>query len=522
MKKSLYFLSIAIWAIVGCETIDPVDVSLNDDNAIEDVNPFTIEAFTDEIGTKATIPSVSGTAGDPVTINWASDDRICVSMYETGEYTPWEREFRLTGGAGSTNGTFSLMGDGTPGENTLYNAIYPKYENTFYDSGESKIVPSVAKIKLLTSYTWSAGTILAPMVAYGIDSDKKGLHFKHVGGAVMVTMNSLPKGTTKVSLTLTSDGDLTGNFNYTVADIANPTPSALTTAASNGGKTVAFTFDALGSSTNRVFYFPTPTLTAPEFTIKVYVGEMLIWQASTPKAQPDITRGGLLVMQPMTVSPYHLNVRDEELAAATSLQWSTGRTIYIGGYDLSSLGTVTVGGKTYNQFYIPKDCVTKSTDVYYKGQNGCEVKLTFTPAKGTKEYNYKTDGFEIIPEDSYYTSEKRVWVQSNIDTSINHLWAHMWENGNESNNSTIWGDGCSMTATESKYDGKTWYYSAIGAGRNRLIVSWGERWDNGAASGTAEARRFSATIDPSKNQYYYATYNDSKYYYGQLFASGWE
>ena len=446
MKKIFYILSVAALALVACNKVEPVV----EDNNIS-AEPFTIQAYADEIGTKATIDG-------SLNIKWATDDRIMVGMYETGEYTPWEREFKLKDGAGSSNGTFELIGTGTPGENTLFNAIYPKNDySTFCTPGTTTIDPSTARIKLLESYSWSENTILTPMVAYGTDSDKKGLHFKHIGGAVKVTINGLPKGTTKVSLT--SDKDLTGDFAFNVASIADATPGKLTTPTANAGKTVSFTFDALDASTNRVFYFPTPTLTAPSFTIKVYAGEALIYQRSTKAAQPDITRGGLLVMPEMTVSPYYLKVMDEELAAESSLKWGTDRKVWIDA-EYSSIGTESIGGKTYNIFILPLNCIDSETNVYYKGENGCEVKLTFTPVTGTKAYLYKTDGFEIIPIADSYTLNVGNCIWGCAD-GVSDLRMHVWGTDKMDTGGWAWANMKVMTPVTAKYNYKNWFYYTI-------------------------------------------------------------
>lgn len=444
MKKLLCSLFVALIAFVSCNKIEK-----NKEERPISSEPFSIQAYADDIDTKATID-------DNLIIKWAENDLICVAMYEEGEYTPWEREFKLTGGAGTTNGTFTLQGSGTPGDNTRFNAIYPKYSNTFSDG--SAIDNTIARIKLLESYTWSENTILAPMVAYGTDTDKKGLHFKHVGGAVKVKLKDLPKGTTKVSLT--SNKDIIGDFTYTVANIAASNPDGITT-PSNGGNTVSFTFGALESTADRVFYFPTPVVTDPTFTIKVYVGDMLVWQAKTPNTQPSITRGGLLVMEDLTVTPYYLYVKDYDLAASSSNKWGTSRSIYISS-DQASMGTETIGGIEYNKFIIPRDKVGSSTDVYYKGENGCEVKLTFTPTKGAKQYLYKTNGFEIIPTSSTFNSEKRIWACVNGCTDLR---MYVWGSATFNTTSWSWDDTVNgfkkMTLSTAKYDYSNWSYFKI-------------------------------------------------------------
>ena len=468
MKKLIYIFAMAALAFVGCSKNDVVE-----DNTEDIVSePFTLIAYTDDVDSKATIDG-------SLNIKWATDDRIVVGMYETGDYTPWEREFRLTEGAGKSNGTFELVGDGTPGENTLYNAIYPKFDNTFYDSGTSKINPAIARIQLKESYTWSENTIFAPMIAYGTAGDKKGLHFKHIGGAVKVTMKNLPVGTTKVSLTLTSDGDLTGNFNYTVADIANVTPGALTSAASNAGKTVSFTFDALGSTTNRTFYFPTPTLTAPEFTISVYVGEDEVWHNSTKAAQSDITRGGLLVMPDATIKPHFLYVMDEGVTAS----WPSGRQIYI-SKNIDLYDTEEVDGHTYNKFLIPLSDIGKAVTIYYKeGASGnYQVPISTTLSSSTKKHYFRTDGCNYVAVTntaSPETVQKGIWaIHGDDDSDTYDLWIYT-----TGDISTAW---TAMTKkSENKYNGKPWYFLTYGSsttGTINVCISFNSK-DTGMING---------------------------------------
>lgn len=203
-------------------------------------------------------------------------------------------------------------------------------------------------------------------------------------------------------------------------------------------------------------------------------------------------------------SPYKIYVKDEELAVAT--KWGSTRSIWC-EYDFIELDDVD----GYNCFSIPHAIVDGSAhDLYYKGENNCEVKLSISPSAETKDYLYKTNGFELVPSDGSYTSEKRVWVQTNRED----VYAHMWENNNNSN-STAWGT-CLMTTDDAKYDGRKWYYAPIASGRDRLILSWAGRGEN-------DKQRVSYNISASQNYYYYVTYySDSESWYGQLFTGGWE
>ena len=448
MKRVFVLFALMSTALAACNKVE----SLTDDNAIDNSTPFTLKAYTEDIvDSKATIDG-------SLNIVWGANnnDFIRVALYEDGEYTPWEREFKLTAGGGTSNGTFSLVGSGTPGENTRYNAIYPEYENTFTVS--ETVHPETAIIKLLDSYGWTENTILAPMVAYGTAGDAKGLHFKHVGGAVKVTLKNVPVGATKVSLT--SDKYITGTFNYTVANIAKVEPDAITTPVENGGNTVSFTFSARESEGDMVFYFPTPALTAPSFTITVYVGDAEIWSKSTKSAQSDITRGDLLVMKPITVTPHYLYVLDGGvITGMTDKSWPSTRQIYADGQNFNKLGTETFGSYTYNKFMLPLSVIGSVSTIYYKeGASGnYQVALNATLSSGTNSHYFSTNGCAVA---EVSTPSTPVWP-------ANGIWARHTDSSTTGISFYAWGDvttgafpGAAMSATASKYDGKTWYFFA--------------------------------------------------------------
>ena len=98
MKKVLIFALAAI-AFLGCNKAEnPIEVSSH-----KTYEPFVLQAYADEIGTKAKIDG-------SLNIKWADGDEIIVGMYETdGEYTPWEATFNLTKGSGTTNGILKLL-----------------------------------------------------------------------------------------------------------------------------------------------------------------------------------------------------------------------------------------------------------------------------------------------------------------------------------------------------------------------------------------------------------------------------
>ena len=281
-----------------------------------------------------------------------------------------------------------------------------------------------------------------------------------------MSIKSLPIGTTKVSLTC--DKDITGDFTYTVANIADETPAVLSTPASNGGKTVSFTFDALATTTNRVFYFPTPTLTAPSFTIKVYVGTAVIWQGHTNKAQPNIPRGGLLELPELTVSPHYLYVLDDGvITGMTNRSWPSTRQIYADGQNFNKLGTKKEGTYNYNQFIVPISILGSENSIYYKegASSNYQVEIKATLSTSTKNHYFRTDGCTFVAVTSPSSPEsvaKGIWARSTDNPQASGIWLHAW--------GAISTDYPTMTSTTSKYDGRTWYNYSYGSSSGSYSV----------------------------------------------------
>lgn len=258
----------------------------NKDNTVDNTPKVAILKASSEILTKATL-------NDDFKPVWKAGDNIHVYCYVTdgSEYTPWQAGFTLDpADDGKLDGDFKREGV-TLGDNVLTKAIYPEFGSNFSNDGNT------AYFDLRTSYAYSEGTVLVPMLAVATEAAPHDLGFKQVGGAVKITLKDVPASATKV--TLTCDKDIAGW--YAIATSEAGTGVISTPNTGTGSKSVSFTFAAASAKRDMVFYFPTPAISSPIFTISLSNDSFEFWSKTTPSAQPNITRGTLLEMPALTV-----------------------------------------------------------------------------------------------------------------------------------------------------------------------------------------------------------------------------
>lgn len=276
MKKVFVILAAITMLFAAC----------NKENTIENTTEVAILKATSEILTKATL-------NDDFKPVWKAGDNIHVYCYVTdgSEYTPWQNSFTLDpNDDGKLDGTFKREGV-TLGDNVLTKAIYPEFDSNFSGDGSN------AYFHLQTSYSYSEGTVFVPMLAVSSAEAPHDLSFKQVGGAVKVTLKGVPASATKV--TLTCDKDIAGW--YTIATSQVGTGVISTPNENTGSKSVSFTFAEASNKRDMVFYFPTPAVSSPKFTISLSNDSSEFWSKTTPSAQPNIERGTLLEMPAITV-----------------------------------------------------------------------------------------------------------------------------------------------------------------------------------------------------------------------------
>ncbi len=166
---------------------------------------------------------------------------------------------------------------------------------------------------------------------------------------------------------------------------------------------------------------------------------------------------------------YTLYVLEEKICKTAS--WGTERTLYMEApmAEASVKPALTVGGYTYNGFKLDDSLAGTDAVVYYKGENGCEVKMTVPVVAGTYDYFIRTDGIQAAkitdsasPEE--LDSTPRVYVRS----SAAALNCHMWGGASQ----TTW-PGASLSRTDSKQWGHYWFYADILSGSTSFIINDG-------------------------------------------------
>ena len=258
----------------------------NKENSINNNTEVAILRASSEILTKATL-------NDEFKPVWKAGDNIHVYCYVTdgSSYDPWQAGFTLDpADDGKLDGNFKREGVSL-GSNVFTKAIYPEFDSNFGEGG------AYAYFHLQTEYIYSEGAVLVPMLAVATADAPQDLHFKQVGGVVKVTLKDVPASATKV--TLTCDKDIAGWYGIATDQVG--TGSISTPNTSTGSKSVSFTFASASNKRDMVFYFPTPVVSAPKFTISVSNDTFEFWSKTTPYAQPDINRGTLLEMPALTV-----------------------------------------------------------------------------------------------------------------------------------------------------------------------------------------------------------------------------
>lgn len=197
------------------------------------------------------------------------------------------------------------------------------------------------------------------------------------------------------------------------------------------------------------------------------------------------------VLGPAAPVPYTLYVLDEKIA--TGSDWGSARSIWYGGLtsDIPSSGTETIGTYTYNKFILTDAVVNNTADIYYKGENGCEVKLpSVAVTSANKNYYYRTDGVQQTAVTDPANPEAldatpRFWLRS----SVTDLHCHMWGGSYD----TSW-PGTAATMVDAKQYDHNWYYVDIIPGTAHMIFnSPGGGWQ------TADLD----TADPNVSYYYY-------------------
>ena len=269
MKRTvLICIAAAALALVAC----------NKEKEIEDPNEglvtvsmgANIELPTDGTDTKSTI-------SDAGVFAWSAGDAVKVYS-DASSFS----QLDLNSGSGTASATFTgtIVGSAI---STV--AVFPASLNPAL-SGNNLTVTIPSEI------AWVDGEADNLMVAKGFADGDSSVDFKNIGGIIKLTLNNVPATAAKV--TVTAGKNISGDF---TCDITDSEPVIVATDGSNG---ITFTFDALASATNMVFYVPVPTGTYPSLGFTVKDGSDATLWTFTASVSNTITRRKLLIMPPLT------------------------------------------------------------------------------------------------------------------------------------------------------------------------------------------------------------------------------
>ncbi len=273
-------------------------------------------------------PSSDGTRvsfENDITFAWQSSDTVGAYMYsETlknvpgsygveGEYGPWMAPFALQEGAGTGTGKFIFQVQYPENHEAVgHVAIYPNTPGSSYDE------PTGTLRYNLPEY-WSnlqeiGGTVRIPMAA-NLDSGESPVCFKHIGGAVKVTLTNVPAGARYFKLT--ADKNISGVYVIKTSELG--------TAALQGDGLSPFVELQLAEGAGKELssvdvYFPVPAGTFT-FGLGVY-GDGVTYIEKQGVTPHTISRGTILRLPEVNLG-IDLGEYDPDLAPASKLSGLT-------------------------------------------------------------------------------------------------------------------------------------------------------------------------------------------------------
>ena len=300
MMKYYLSISLAVLVVLGCQKVTPEETQIPS-TVSEGTHVASLSFGVEQDGSR-------GVFLDDGTFQWSSGDQIGVYMYSStlqnvagaynvpDQYGPWIAPFDLTSGAGTGTGTFSRELNDALGETYGNVAIYPYTEGSSYAYAQSG---GTLTFNLPDKYEGLADLdmVRIPMVAL-LDmepgEDKTHFEFKHVGGAVKVTLQNVPSKAKYFKLWASEGGNLSGT--YTI-DLQNVGSGVL---LGNGSKNTVELQLAQGKAAESVdVYFPVPAGTY-KFGIGVY-GDGITYLEMQGSSSNTIERGTILRMPALTI-----------------------------------------------------------------------------------------------------------------------------------------------------------------------------------------------------------------------------
>ena len=291
-KKLIILAAVALAALAAC-TQEPA--------APENPSPSVL---TLQLGTESLADGTRAAFENDQTFFWQAGDQVGAYMYSTtlnnvpgswdveGEYGPWMAPFTLTGGEGTGVGKFSFdITYPENGEAVGGVAVYPFCSDNDGAVGTKYDKANGTLYYVLPQY-WmgldNLDQVRIPMVA-NLDTGSKTPEFKHVGGAVKVTLLNVPAGARYFKLS--ADKNISGTYTIRQSDIG-------TGVLQGDGLSQMVELqlkEGAGKALKSVdVYFPVPAGTYT-FSLGVY-GDGVVYLEKEGKTANTIKRGTILKM----------------------------------------------------------------------------------------------------------------------------------------------------------------------------------------------------------------------------------
>ena len=311
------------------------------------------------------------------TFTWEAGDQIGIFTYPTtaeaeATYTPKFVPFTLASGEGTAAAKFTA--ELPEGVDFGYVAIYPCTDKSTFDMNTGVLTFNLPTV-WSNSITDYGSKVRMPMAAeLDMLGDKGSFDFKHVGGAVKVTLHDVPANTNCMSIW--SSTKLSGLFTIAASSIGT---GVLVEEGSDNRGTVQFNFPSGNCPSDLTVYFPVPC-GSYRFGLSVFNtnDDYVLDHDMTASAQ-TVGRGTILQMPeitietPVSTDPYidlGLSVMwgSCNLLASSPADWGMqvkwGETTLSSGYEWSDY-----------KWYASGSSWSDVTFTKYVGENGDNVYL---------------------------------------------------------------------------------------------------------------------------------------------------
>lgn len=257
MKKYIIVIMLMAIGMASCSKIVSETENENNDPTIKELSDgsrlITIYADCDKILDEGT-ESKTSYASD-VTFSWVAGDKISVLFHNSSDEPVWV-DFTAASTAASSRFTATVDGDLTMGAPTTgtYWALYP--------ASDSHVYTSDSDIKFYLANTHDGSTAKIPMIAKSAAGSDPSFHFRHLGGALKMTIKNIRTEVSNIRVEFNSHGwsgarYVAGLFNVQEPDSSTPTILAVPNTAYEATYVTSATA-AVDGSHKAVVYIPLP------------------------------------------------------------------------------------------------------------------------------------------------------------------------------------------------------------------------------------------------------------------------